>query len=73
MILPVVFSLYMGVVEVEKMGFLRIRRKLKNKSLGKESQRNLGKVYKIEHLPDCQFRHFSERSLACDAEILALD
>ena len=29
MILPVVFSLYMGVVEVEKMGFLRIRRKLK--------------------------------------------
>ena len=50
-----------------------LKRCRKRKSLGKENQRILGKVDKIEHLPDCQFRHFSERSLACDAEILALD
>ena len=58
---------------MRKWGFRELEGNLKSKSLGKENQRILGKIDKIEHIPDCQFRHFSERSLACDAEILALD
>ena len=67
------FPYIWGWLKMRKWGFWELEGNLKSKSLCKANQRILEKVYKIAHLTDCQFRHFSERSLAFDAEILALD